>query len=222
LFTKAPPETQTGFVVFKQPFVFIGDFMTRLFVFLLSLIAATTAYAANPKVELKTSMGAVVLELYPDNAPKTVENFLQYVKDGHYDGTIFHRVIPGFMIQGGGFGASMQEKKTRPAIRNEAGNGLRNAVGTVAMARTADPHSATAQFFINVSENDFLDFKSPDDKGYGYTVFARVTAGMDVVAKIVQVPTATVGPHQNVPRQPVVIERARLLPEAPANPAKTK
>jgi cyclophilin family peptidyl-prolyl cis-trans isomerase len=196
--------------------------MTRLFVFLLSLIAATTVYAANPKVELKTSMGAVVLELYPDNAPKTVENFLQYVKDGHYDGTIFHRVIPGFMIQGGGFGANMQEKKTRPAIRNEAGNGLRNAVGTVAMARTADPHSATAQFFINVSENDFLDFKSPDDKGYGYTVFARVTAGMDVVAKIVQVPTATVGPHQNVPRQPVVIERARLLPEAPANPAKTK
>lgn len=196
--------------------------MTRLFVFLLSLIAATTAYAANPKVELKTSMGAVVLELYPYNAPKTVENFLQYVKDGHYDGTIFHRVIPGFMIQGGGFGANMQEKKTRPAIRNEAGNGLRNAVGTVAMARTADPHSATAQFFINVSENDFLDFKSPDDKGYGYTVFARVTAGMDVVAKIVQVPTATVGPHQNVPRQPVVIERARLLPEAPANPAKTK
>lgn len=196
--------------------------MTRLYVFLLSLIAATTAYAANPKVELKTSMGAVVLELYPDNAPKTVENFLQYVKDGHYDGTIFHRVIPGFMIQGGGFGANMQEKKTRPAIRNEAGNGLRNAVGTVAMARTADPHSATAQFFINVSENDFLDFKSPDDKGYGYTVFARVTAGMDVVAKIVQVPTATVGPHQNVPRQPVVIERARLLPEAPANPAKTK
>ena len=196
--------------------------MTRLFVFLLSLIAATTAYATNPKVELKTSMGAVVLELYPDNAPKTVENFMQYVKDGHYDGTIFHRVIPGFMIQGGGFGANMQEKKTRSAIRNEAGNGLRNAVGTVAMARTADPHSATAQFFINVSENDFLDFKSPDEKGYGYTVFARVTAGMDVVAKIVQVPTATVGPHQNVPRQPVVIERARLLPEAPANPAKTK
>ena len=196
--------------------------MTRLFILLLSLIAATTAYAANPKVELKTSMGPVVLELYPDNAPKTVENFLQYVKDGHYDGTIFHRVIPGFMIQGGGFSASMQEKKTRPAIRNEAGNGLRNAVGTVAMARTADPHSATAQFFINVSENDFLDFKSPDDKGYGYTVFARVTAGMDVVAKIVQMPTATIGPHQNVPRQPVVIERARLLPEAPANPAKTK
>ncbi len=194
--------------------------MTRLFVFLLSLIAATAAYAANPKVELKTSMGAV--ELYPDNAPKTVENFLQYVKDGHYDGTIFHRVIPGFMIQGGGFSANMQEKKTRAAIRNEAGNGLRNAIGTVAMARTADPHSATAQFFINVSENDFLDFKSPDDKGYGYTVFARVTAGMDVVAKIVQVPTATVGPHQNVPRQPVVIERARLLPEAPANPAKAK
>ena len=196
--------------------------MTRLFIFLLSLIAATAAYAANPKVELKTSMGVVVLELYPDNAPKTVENFLQYVKDGHYDGTVFHRVIPGFMIQGGGFSTNMQEKKTRPAIRNEAGNGLRNAVGTVAMARTADPHSATAQFFINVSENDFLDFKSADDKGYGYTVFARVTAGMDVVAKIVQVPTATVGPLQYVPRQPVVIERARLLSETPAKPAKTK
>ena len=196
--------------------------MTRLFIFLLSLIAATAAYAANPKVELKTSMGVVVLELYPDNAPKTVENFLQYVKDGHYDGTVFHRVIPGFMIQGGGFSTNMQEKKPRPAIRNEAGNGLRNAVGTVAMARTADPHSATAQFVINGSENDFLDFKSADDKGYGYTVFARVTAGMDVVAKIVQVPTATVGPHQNVPRQPVVIERARLLSETPAKPAKTK
>lgn len=196
--------------------------MIRLFAFLFALISATAAYAANPKVELKTTMGSVVFELYPENAPKTVENFLQYVKDGFYDGTVFHRVIPGFMVQGGGFTPNMQEKKTRPTIRNEAGNGLRNAVGTVAMARTADPHSATAQFFINVAENDFLDFKSADDKGYGYTVFARVTTGMDVVAKIVQVPTATVGPHQNVPRQPVVIERARLLTETPAKPAKAK
>ncbi|MBX9903769.1 MAG: peptidyl-prolyl cis-trans isomerase [Burkholderiales bacterium] len=187
---------------------------------LIALWFAPAALAANPKVELKTTLGAVVIELYPENAPKTVENFLQYVKDGFYDGTIFHRVIPGFMAQGGGFTPNLQQKTTRAAIRNEAGNGLRNATGTVAMARTADPHSATAQFFINVAENDFLDFKSPDDKGYGYTVFARVTSGMDVVQKMLQIPTATVGPHQNVPRQPIVIERARLLAEAPA--AKSK
>lgn len=197
--------------------------MIRSLILICSLLFAPVALADNPKVELKTSMGNIVLELYPDNAPKTVENFLQYVKDGFYDGTVFHRVIPGFMIQGGGFTPNLQQKPTRPAIRNEAGNGLRNAVGTVAMARTADPHSATAQFFINVTENDFLDFKSADDKGYGYTVFARVTTGMDVVAKITQVPTATVGPHQNVPRQPVIIEKARLLPEAAAKPpAKSK
>lgn len=197
--------------------------MIRSLVLICSLLFAPVALADNPKVELKTSMGNIVLELYPDNAPKTVENFLQYVKDGFYDGTVFHRVIPGFMIQGGGFTTNLQQKPTRPAIRNEAGNGLRNAVGTVAMARTADPHSATAQFFINVTENDFLDFKSADDKGYGYTVFARVTTGMDVVAKITQVPTATVGPHQNVPRQPVIIEKARLLPETAAKPpAKSK
>ncbi len=187
---------------------------------LFALLIAPAALAANPKVEIKTSLGAVVIELYPENAPKTVENFLQYVKDGFYDGTIFHRVIPGFMAQGGGFTPNFQQKPVRPAIRNEAGNGLRNAIGTVAMARTADAHSATAQFFINVSDNDFLDFKSPDDKGYGYTVFARVTSGMDVVQKMLLVPTATTGPHQNVPRQPVVIERARLLEETPA--AKTK
>lgn len=190
--------------------------LVRLLPLLLALGFAPNALAANPKVELKTTLGAIVIELYPENAPKTVENFLQYVKDGFYDGTIFHRVIPGFMAQGGGFTPNLQQKTARPAIRNEAGNGLRNAVGTVAMARTADPHSATAQFFINVAENDFLDFKSADDKGYGYTVFARVTSGMDVVQKMLQVPTSTVGPHQNVPRQPIVIERARLLEDAPA------
>lgn len=194
----------------------------RLLPLLIALWFAPMALAANPKVELKTTLGAVVLELYPENAPKTVENFLQYVKDGFYDGTIFHRVIPGFMAQGGGFTVNFQQKPVRPAIRNEAGNGLRNAVGTVAMARTADPHSATAQFFINVAENDFLDFKSADDKGYGYTVFARVTSGMDVVQKMLQVPTATIGPHQNVPRQPIIIERARLLEDTAAKPAKTK
>ena len=169
------------------------------------------AHAANPQVELRTTMGTVIIELYPENAPKTVENFLQYVNEGFYNGTIFHRVIPGFMVQGGGFTAGFQEKPARAPIRNEAGNGLRNAVGTVAMARTKDPHSASAQFFINVSENDFLDFKSPDETGYGYAVFGRVTSGMDVVEKMLKTPTGTVGPHQNVPRLPIVIERARVL-----------
>ncbi len=196
--------------------------MLRLLPLLFALLLSSAAFAANPKVELKTTLGTIVFELYPENAPKTVDNFVQYVKDGFYDGTIFHRVIPGFMAQGGGFTANFQQKPVRPAIRNEAGNGLRNAVGTVAMARTADPHSATAQFFINVAENDFLDFKSADDKGYGYTVFARVTSGMDVVQKMLQVPTATAGPHQNVPRLPVVIERARLLEDISAKPAKAK
>lgn len=188
----------------------------RLLPLLIALWFAPAALAANPKVELKTTLGTIVFELYPENAPKTVENFLQYVKDGFYEGTIFHRVIPGFMVQGGGFTTNLQQKTTRPAIRNEAGNGLRNAIGTVAMARTRDPHSATAQFFINVAENDTLDFKSPDESGYGYTVFARVTSGMDVVQKMLQVPTANAGSHQNVPRQPIVIERARLMEEAPA------
>lgn len=196
--------------------------MIRLLAFLIALAIAPAALAANPKVEFKTTLGTIVIELYPENAPKTVENFVQYVKEGFYDGTIFHRVIPGFMAQGGGFTRNLQQKPTRPAIRNEAGNGLRNAAGTVAMARTADPHSATAQFFINVAENDFLDFKSADDKGYGYTVFGRVTSGMDVVQKMLKVPTATAGPHQNVPRQPIVIEHARLLADSAAKPEKSK
>jgi cyclophilin family peptidyl-prolyl cis-trans isomerase len=176
------------------------------------MIAPVAAWASNPKVELRTSLGTIVIDLYPENAPQTVENFLQYVKDGFYDGTVFHRVIPGFMAQGGGFTRNLQQKPTRPAIRNEAGNGLRNAIGTVAMARTADPHSATSQFFIN------LDFKSPDSQGYGYAVFGRVSAGMDVVQKMVQVPTMTVGPHQNVPRTPIVIESARIREAAPTKP----
>jgi len=195
--------------------------MKRLLALLSALLMSGAALAANPQVELKTTMGTIVIELYPENAPKTVDNFLQYVKDGFYDGTIFHRVMPGFMAQGGGFTRGFELKPTRPAIRNEAGNGLRNAIGTVAMARTKDPHSATAQFFINVAENDFLDFKSPDENGYGYTVFGRVTTGMDVVQKMVKVPTTVAGPHQNVPRQPIVIEKARLLGTA-AKPAKTK
>jgi cyclophilin family peptidyl-prolyl cis-trans isomerase len=192
--------------------------MIRILSLLIALVIAPAVLASNPKVELKTSQGTVVIDLYPENAPKTVENFLQYVKEGFYEGTVFHRVIPGFMVQGGGFTRNLQQKPTRAAIRNEAGNGLRNAVGTVAMARTKDPHSATAQFFINVADNDFLDFKSPDENGYGYTVFGRVSAGMDVVQKMLQAPTATVGPHQNVPRTPIIIESARLIESAPAKP----
>jgi len=192
--------------------------MKHLLLFLLAMTVAPATLAANPKVELRTTVGTIVIDLYPENAPQTVENFLQYVKDGFYEGTVFHRVIPGFMAQGGGFTRNMQQKPTRPAIRNEAGNGLRNAVGTVAMARTRDPHSATAQFFINVADNDFLDFKSPDENGHGYAVFGRVSAGMDVVQKMLQVPTSTMGPHQNVPRTPIVIESARLLGSAPAKP----
>ena len=168
--------------------------------------------AANPQVEMRTSMGTVVIELYPDQAPLTVDNFVKYVNDRHYDGTVFHRVIPGFMIQGGGFGPEFSEKPARKPVRNEAANGLRNEAGTIAMARTPDPHSATAQFFINVADNEFLNFRFPTQEGYGYCVFGKVVKGMDVVARIVKVQTGP-GPasHANVPLKPVVIERARLI-----------
>ena len=185
-----------------------------------TLIAAlclfvSLAAAANPQIELKTNMGSIVLELDSEKAPLTVANFLQYVKDGQYDGTIFHRVIPGFMIQGGGLGADFGEKRTRKPVRNEAANGLKNTVGTIAMARTADPHSATAQFFINVADNDFLNFRFPTQEGYGYTVFGKVVKGMDVVDRIVKLPTGPgPAPHANVPRKPVIIESARLVETA--------
>jgi len=184
---------------------------------LLFLLAATlgsgAALGQNPQVELKTSRGSIVVELYADKAPKTVANFLQYVKDGFYNGTIFHRVIDGFMIQGGGFERDMQEKsKTRAPIENEAGNRVNNDTGTLAMARTPNPHSASAQFFINLKDNDFLNYREPTPQGYGYAVFGKVTRGMDVVNKIAKVPTANAGPHQNVPREPVIIESATLLP----------
>jgi len=168
---------------------------------------------------MKTSLGTIVLELYPDKAPLTVGNFLQYVKDGHYKGTLFHRVIPGFMIQGGGFGPDFKQKATRSPVKNEAANGLKNAMGTISMARTSDPHSATAQFFINVADNDMLNFRFPTQEGYGYTVFGKVVKGVDVVQRIVQVPTGPgPAPHANVPVKPVVIESARLLQPA-AKPA---
>jgi len=180
------------------------------------LSAASCAWAENPVVEVRTTMGRFAIELYPDKAPKTVENFLQYAKSSFYDGTIFHRVIGGFMIQGGGFDSAMRQKPTRRPIQNEAGMalkaGLRNELGTVAMARTPDPHSATAQFFINVKNNDFLNFREPSPQGFGYTVFGRVVDGMDVVLRISRVPTTTRGAFENVPAAAVIIESVKPKP----------
>ena len=178
-------------------------------VILSAAAASPAAMSADPQVDLKTSAGTIRLELYPEKAPKTVENFLQYVKDGHYNGTIFHRVIPNFMIQGGGMTPDMNQKKTRPPIPIESKNGLKNEIGTVAMARTSDPNSATAQFFINVNNNSFLDY--PGQDGNGYTVFGKVVGGMDVVNKIVSVPTGNQGMHQKVPRTPIIIESASVV-----------
>ncbi len=179
---------------------------------LAALLFATHAYAADPQVELKTNMGSIVIELNSDKAPKSVENFLQYVKDGHYKGTIFHRVIPNFMVQGGGFTADFAQKKMRAPIAIEANNGLRNDVGTVAMARTSDPNSATAQFFINHKNNDFLNHSAPTPQGWGYAVFGKVVKGMDVVNKIAAIPTGPRGPFpSDVPSQQVIIEDAHIL-----------
>ena len=161
-------------------------------------------------VTLHTSMGDITLELDAEKAPKTVANFLQYARDGFYDGTIFHRVINNFMIQGGGMTADMAQKETRAPLDNEANNGLKNKNGTVAMARTNDPHSATAQFFINVSDNGFLDHTAPTAQGWGYAVFGRVTAGMDVVEKIKAVATGNKGFHQDVPKEAVTIDRVTI------------
>ena len=161
-------------------------------------------------VELHTNHGLIRVELDDTKAPKTVANFLAYVKAGHYDGTVFHRVIKGFMVQGGGFEPGMQQKPTGNTIQNEASNGLKNDRYTVAMARTSDPHSATAQFFINGADNEFLNFKSETPSGWGYAVFAKVVDGMDVVDKIRAVPTANKGMHQNVPVEPVLIKKATL------------
>jgi peptidyl-prolyl cis-trans isomerase B (cyclophilin B) len=164
-------------------------------------------------VELHTNKGKIVLTLNAEKAPNSVANFLDYVKSGHFDGTIFHRVINGFMIQGGGFDEDMNQKPTKDPIDNEAANGLKNKAYTIAMARTNDPHSATAQFFINVSDNDFLDFKSPSGSGWGYAVFGEVTEGKDVVDTIKSVKTGNKGFHQDVPVEPVVIEKAVVVGE---------
>ncbi|MEW6514486.1 MAG: peptidylprolyl isomerase [Pseudomonadota bacterium] len=162
-------------------------------------------------IKLTTNHGAITLDLDAEKAPKTVANFLAYVEAGHYDGTIFHRVIDGFMIQGGGMGVGMKEKATNAPIENEAGNGLKNDRGTIAMARTNDPHSATAQFFINVKDNDFLNFRAPSGAGWGYCVFGKVVEGMDVVDKIRAVKTGNKGFHQDVPVEDVVIEKAEVV-----------
>ena len=184
--------------------------MHRLYLPVFAFLFSIAAHAANPQLEVKTSQGTVTIELYQDKAPKTVENFLQYAKDGFFNGTIFHRVIPGFMIQGGGFTPDLKQKDTRAQIQNEAKNGLKNETGTLAMARTGDPHSASAQFFINLKENSFLDYPGRD--GWGYAVFGKVVQGFDVVQKIALVPTGNAGPHQNVPNTPVIIESVKLLP----------
>ena len=172
--------------------------------------ASPGALAADPQVDIKTNLGVIRIELYPAKAPKTVENFLQYVKDGHYNGTIFHRVIPNFMVQGGGFDKSMKQKPTRDPIQNEAKNGLKNDLGTLAMARTSAPHSASSQFFINVKNNDFLNAASAQD-GWGYAVFAKVVSGMDLVMKMTQVATGNVGGHGDVPREAIVIESMTVV-----------
>jgi len=180
----------------------------------LALSALTgLAGATGPQVDLHTNRGTITLELDTERAPLTVENFLAYVRAGHYDGTIFHRVIDGFMIQGGGFDASLRQRPTRAPIRNEAANGLRNVAGSIAMARTGEPHSATAQFFINLVDNPGLDHPRPD--GHGYAVFGRVIDGMDVVRAIGRSPVRRAGMHQHLPAETVVIERAELRPASP-------
>jgi peptidyl-prolyl cis-trans isomerase B (cyclophilin B) len=174
-----------------------------------SLLIALPAWAQ--KVKLATSLGDIVVELDREKAPKTVDNFLQYVKAGHYDGTVFHRVIPDFMIQGGGFAADMTQKKTQAPVMNEGDNGLKNQRGTVAMARTNDPHSATSQFFVNLKDNAFLNHTGKNVQGWGYTVFGKVVEGMETVDAIAAVQTGNRGPHQNVPVEAVTIKKATVV-----------
>jgi len=181
--------------------------MKRLAIVLMFLVISTGIFAAeNPVVLMRTSMGDIEIELFQDKAPRTVANFLMYVNNGFYNGTIFHRVMSNFMIQGGGFTPGMKQKKTLSPVKNEANNGLKNKTGTVAMARTADVHSATSQFFINVLNNPSLDYKSSTPDGFGYCVFGRVVKGMDVVGRIRSVQTGTVGYYDDVPVNDVVIQ----------------
>ena len=194
--------------------------MSRYFSLAIIVIIASLAVMAitqgerSMKVSIKTNHGTITLELYPDKAPATVENFVGYVKDGFYNGTVFHRVIPGFMIQGGGMLPGMEQKETKATIKNEADNGLTNDIGTIAMARTPDPDSASSQFFINAKDNDFLNFSSPTPQGWGYCVFGKVVDGMDVVEAIEKVTTGSASGHQDVPVDDVIIEEASMVEDA--------
>ena len=181
----------------------------------LLLAANSSVFASNPKVRMETTKGVVFIELYPDKAPKTVENFLRYVNEGKYDGTIFHRVIKRFMNQGGGFTPDFKKVETFAPIKNEADNGLKNKRGTIAMARTGDPHSATNQFFVNTVDNAFLDHTSKTPRGWGYCVFATVVDGMDVMDRIAKVPTGANGPfQQDVPMEEILIQKVSVVEEA--------
>lgn len=186
--------------------------LKKISVFATGLLTSLAVWAA-PTVEMTTNMGKFTMELFPEKAPKTVEMFLYNAKHGFYEATIFHRVIDGFMIQGGGFNQAMDKKKEiTPALQNEANNGLSNDRGTVAMARTQDPHSARVQFFVNLKNNDFLNHKTTaDPRGWGYTVFGKVTQGMDVVEKIAKVPTGNAGYYENVPTTPVIIQNVKII-----------
>ncbi len=192
---------------------FCGRFVCLIAaLFVVTVMSSDAIAAGKPKVRFITNAGEFTLELEPDLAPQTVDNFLQYVRDGFYDGTIFHRVIPGFVVQGGGFTPQFQQKPTRAPIRNEADTALSNERGTVAMARTSDPHSATAQFYINMRFNGALDHVSKSGAGWGYTAFGRVIDGMNIVGRISRAPTGPGGPFpQDVPQEPVVVEKAEIL-----------
>jgi peptidyl-prolyl cis-trans isomerase B (cyclophilin B) len=195
----------------KQEAASMKTFVQALFILLAGMTATVASAADQPKVLLETNLGNITLELDTKAAPATVKNFLQYVKDGFYNGTVFHRVISDFMIQGGGFTAQMRKKETRAPIKNEADNGLKNVRGSIAMARTNDPDSATAQFFINTVDNDFLNHTAPTRRGWGYAVFGKVVDGMDTVDKIRAVPTANHGMFRDVPVKPVVINKASVI-----------
>ncbi|GAB3244002.1 peptidylprolyl isomerase [Chitinimonas naiadis] len=191
--------------------------MKKLLCILAIALAAPFCMAANPVVRLSTNVGDIDLELYPEKAPITVENFLRYVKKNYYSGTVFHRVIPGFVAQAGGYTADIKDKPAGKTIQNEADNGLSNQLGTVAMARQNTPHSATSQFFINLNNNTGLDYRDKETgRGWGYAVFGKVVQGMEVVEKIAATPTSRINNMSDVPTMPIVIKSARLLPEAKA------
>ena len=208
IFMPIPRLRRIGTALFASALLFVGAHATAA--------NSTTNEGATPmtsdtRVKLQTNQGDIVIELNAEKAPKSSENFLNYVREGFYDGTVFHRVINNFMIQGGGFEAGMKQKKTNDPVENEANNGLKNDRYTVAMARTSDPHSATAQFFINVADNDFLNHTAPTSNGWGYTVFGKVVEGTEVVDKIKGVKTGSRGFHQDVPAEDVIIEKASVV-----------